>query len=77
MRSACPANVALTIEQQFPGGLDATHIAILKGIKASIPNADEREPGQILEFVAEAVRAHSATAIEASSDTQTEGIEAE
>jgi len=71
----CPANVQLSIEQQFSGGLDATDISILKAIGEAVPDADSRSPGEVLTFVAEAVRAHSATTIEGASDLQTEDIE--
>lgn len=60
----CPANVALTIETQLPAGLDSTDIAVLKGIRESIPNAGERSPAEVLAYVAQAVRAHDAKVIE-------------
>ena len=71
----CPANVQLSIERQFPGGLDPTDIAILKAIREAVPGADERSPAEVLEYVRDTLRAASATAIEPTSDRETEGLE--
>src|ERR1700723_3219306 len=59
--------VKLTIEQSQPV-LDATDIEILRAIRNAIPNADSRSPQEILTFVEEAVRQHSAKVIEALAD---------
>ena len=37
---------------------------ILRAIKAALPDANDRQPGEVLSFVLEAVRAHSAKTIE-------------
>ena len=60
----CPANVQLSIEQQFPGGLTPDDLAILRAIKEAIPGADDRTPQEVLTYVAEAVRAHGAVTVE-------------
>ena len=70
----CPANVQLSIEQQFPSGLTADDLAILRAIKEAIPGADDRAPAEVLSFTLDAIRSASATTIEASSDKQTDGI---
>jgi hypothetical protein len=62
----CSANVQLSIEQQFPGGLDATDIASLKGIRESVPDADSRSPADVLDYVRDTLRAAEATVIEPS-----------
>ena len=59
-----PKDVAITLEQTYPGGLTPDDIAVLRAIKESIPDADARSPTEVLEFVAEAVRAHAAKTIE-------------
>jgi hypothetical protein len=44
-----PKDVAITLEQTYPGGLDASDIAILRAIRDSIPDArtscGDRAPG--------------------------------
>ena len=66
-----PRDVQLSIEQQHPGGLDASDSAILRAIKDSIPDAELKSPAEMLSYVAEAVRAHAATTmIEALSDVR-------
>ena len=63
-----PKDVAITLEQSYPGGLTPDDIAILRAIKDSIPDTDLKSPAEALSYVAEAVRAHVATTtIEASS----------
>jgi hypothetical protein len=64
-----PRDVALKLEQpQNPAGLDPADWrifeGILKGIKLALPDAGSRPPGEILEFVADAIRAHTARTIE-------------
>jgi hypothetical protein len=59
--------VKVTIEQSQPS-LEPQDIEILRAIRSAIPNADERSPAEILTFVEEAVRQHSAKVIEALND---------
>ncbi len=47
----CPANVQLSIEQSYPGGLTPDDLAILRGIKDAIPDADAKSPAEVLEYV--------------------------
>ena len=52
-----PKDVAITLEQSYSGGLDASDIAILRAIKDSIPDADARSPQEVLEYVRDTLRA--------------------
>ena len=58
-----PRDVALTIETQLPGGLQPDDIAILRAIKEAIPNAGERSPQEVLEYVRDTLRAAEAKVI--------------
>jgi hypothetical protein len=58
-----PADVKLTVEQTY-SGLSPEGLAILQGIKESLPAANSESPQAVLEFVRDAVRAHAATVIE-------------
>jgi hypothetical protein len=46
------------------GALDQTDMAILRGIKESLPAANSESPQAVLEFVRDAVRAATAKTIE-------------
>ncbi len=61
--AAIPRDVALTIETQLPGGLQPDDIAILRAIKEAIPNAGERSPQEVLEYVRDTLRAAEAKVI--------------
>jgi hypothetical protein len=69
-----PRDVTLTVEQSMPRGIGPEELAILQAIKATIPSANAQSPEQVLAFVADAVRAHSAQLINATSDPITEGL---
>jgi len=56
-----PKEVTATIEAGS-GVLDLECMAILQAIKDSVPCANDRSPQEVLEFVRDAVRAHSAKA---------------
>ena len=62
--SVLPKDVALTIEQRLPGGMSAQDLEIFSAIKAAIPDANDRQPGEVLNFVLDAIRAHGAKTIE-------------
>ena len=62
--SVLPKDVALSIEQRLPGGLSSQDLEIFAAIKQAIPTANSQEPGQVLSFVLDAIRAHSAKTIE-------------
>ena len=65
-----PKDVAITLEQTYPGGLDASDIAILRAIKDSIPDADARSPQEVLEYVRDTLRAAEAKPIEGTGTVQ-------
>ena len=62
----CPANVQLSIEQQFSGGLTPDDLAILRAIKESVPDADSKSPQEVLSYVRDTLRAADAKVIEPS-----------
>jgi hypothetical protein len=65
-----PKDVQLSIEQRLPGGLDAADwqvaLEAIQAIKEAIPDANDRQPGEVMTFVRDAIRAHSAKLIEMS-----------
>jgi hypothetical protein len=67
-----PKDVAISIEQQFPGGLTPHDIAILRAIREAIPDAGTRSPADVLSFTLDAIRSASATIIEPPTDAQTD-----
>jgi hypothetical protein len=62
-----PRDVAVSIEQRAPGNLDpadwAIVVEVMNAVKAALPDANARRPGEVMQFVADAIRAHSATLI--------------
>lgn len=69
-----PKDVQLTIEQTTPRGLDQSDMSILRAIKQSLPDANSRTPSEVLNYVLDAVRAHSShQLIDATSEAETEG----
>ena len=57
-----PRDVAISIQAQAPI-LDAGDLAILRAIKEAIPDAGKRQPGEVLNFVLDTIRAHDAKMI--------------
>lgn len=57
-----PKDVELTITQNY-GALDPADIAILRAIKDAIPDANNREPTSVLEYVRDTLRAAQAKPI--------------
>jgi hypothetical protein len=66
--SIVPKDVALTIEQQSPSGLDPADWSliteVLGAIKQAIPDAADRRPGEVLQLTLDALRAHSAKVVD-------------
>ena len=58
-----PRDVALTVEQRFPGGMDERDLMILRAIRDAIPNANELEPQAVLDHVLKAIRAYGASPV--------------
>lgn len=63
-----PRDVQVSIEQQHPGGLspDDWQLAcsVFQAVKEALPNANSRQPGEVLKFVADAIRSAAAKTIE-------------
>ena len=61
-----PKDVAISITERTPGGLDADDwsiaLEVFAAIKQAMPEASQRQPGEVLQFVLDAIR--SANAIE-------------
>ena len=72
MRSATAQGRGSDNRDAAPGGLPPDDISILRAIKESIPDANSKTPQEVLSFVAEAVRAHSAKTISALPSADTE-----
>jgi hypothetical protein len=62
-----PRDVQLTVSQRVPGGLEAEdwQIAteVFRAVKDALPDATKRQPGEVLNFVLQAIRAHNAVEI--------------
>jgi hypothetical protein len=63
-----PKDVAISIEQRAPGNLGpedwAIVLEIMSAVKQSLPDAGSRPPGEVLQLVADALRAYDAKVIE-------------
>jgi hypothetical protein len=55
-----PRDVALTVEQRLPGGLDRADLEILQAIKAAIPDAGAREPQEVFNLALDALKSYLA-----------------
>src|SRR5262245_9260564 len=71
--SLIPRDVAISIEQRLPGGLSPDDWSIAMGVfqavKEALPDANSRAPGEVLNFVLDAIKAHRAPLIEDSRDS--------
>lgn len=60
-----PRDMEVTLRQQLPGGLDPADwqlvTEIMGAIKVSIPDAGTRPAGEVLSYVVDAIRSHSAS----------------
>jgi len=56
-----PRDVELTIRQHYSAELDPAELEILRAIKSAIPDAGDRQPGEVLQFTLDAIRAHGAS----------------
>jgi len=67
-----PKDVALTFEARLPGNLspDEWQLAMecFGAIREALPDANSHAPGQVLQFVKDAIKAHSAPLIDTSGD---------
>ena len=65
--SLIPRDVQVSLTSRLPGGLEPSDwqlaLELFGAIKEALPDAGEREPGAVLEFVLQAVRAQGAKLI--------------
>jgi hypothetical protein len=63
-----PRDVQLTVSQRAPGGMEAEdwQIAteVFRAVKEALPDASNRQPGEVMSFVLEAIRVHDAKLVE-------------
>src|SRR5262249_11017493 len=52
-----PKDVELTIRQHYSSDLDHADLEILRAIKQAIPDAGQRQPNEVFDFVLDAIRA--------------------
>ena len=68
-----PKDVAISIEQRLPGGLSPDDwqlmLEVMGAIKQALPTANQQQPGEVMQYVLEALNAHSAPLIEDSRDS--------
>jgi len=55
-----PKDVQLTVQQHY-SALDERDLAILRAIRAAIPDANARAPQAVLEFALDAIKAYDAS----------------
>jgi hypothetical protein len=58
-----PRDVALTVEQRLPGGMDERDLSILRAIRDAIPNANELEPQAVLDYTLKAIQSYGASPV--------------
>jgi hypothetical protein len=68
-----PREFQLSVESRLPGGLTSEDMEIFQAIKQALPDAGSRQPGEVLLFVADAIRAHGAKPIEAHTESPLNG----
>jgi hypothetical protein len=68
-----PKAVAISIEQRLPGGLSPDDwqlmLEVMGAIKQALPTAKQQQPGEVMQYVLDALNAHSAPLIEDSRDS--------
>jgi len=67
--SLIPRDVQVSLTARLPGNLEPEEWLIatetFQAIRQALPEADKRQPGEVLSFVLDAIRAHDAKLIEA------------
>jgi hypothetical protein len=58
-----PRDVELTVRQHYSSDLDPADLEILRAIKSAIPDAGDRQPGDVFNVVLEAIKASNAKLI--------------
>ena len=73
-----PKDVLLSINAKLPGGLDPDDwqlvTEVMSAIKQSLPDASQRAPGEVMEYVLQAIRSHDAKVI-AHTENPTKGTD--
>lgn len=76
-----PRDVQLSIEAQLPGNLDPADwqiaMDVFQAVKEALPDAGQRQPGEVMEFVLQAIRAHSSPLIEGVRENPSENSNSE
>src|SRR5262249_57234150 len=66
--SLIPRDVAISIEQRLPGGLSSDDwsivLEVMGAVKAALPDANARRPGEVMEHVLSALRARDSKMID-------------
>jgi hypothetical protein len=72
-----PKDVALTVQQRLPGNLEPTDwdvvMEVVDAVRQAIPDAGQRQPGEVMQHVLEALRSHDAQLIEATTKADIDG----
>jgi hypothetical protein len=70
--SLIPKDVSLTLSARLPGDLNPDDwqiaLALFGAIKDALPNANQRPPGEVMQYVLDAIRTHDAKLIEPESE---------
>jgi Family of unknown function (DUF5681) len=63
-----PRDVQVSLSTRMPGNLEAEDwqlaLLVFEAVKQAVPDANKRQPSEVLQFVLNAVRAHDAKLIE-------------
>lgn len=70
-----PREFQLSVESRLPGGLTAEDLEIFQAIKQALPDAGSRQPGDVLQFTLEAIRAAGAKTIDAHTENPLNGTD--
>jgi hypothetical protein len=62
-----PKDVQVSLSARMPGGLEPDDwqatMEVLQAVKTALPDANDRQPGEVMLFVLDAIRAHNAVEI--------------
>jgi hypothetical protein len=65
-----PKNVSLDLEARLPGNLEPSDwvllVEVVGAVRQAVPDASSQPPGTVMQHVLDALRAHSAKAVETS-----------
>jgi hypothetical protein len=70
--SLIPKDVQVSLSARLPGGLEpddwAIAVSVFQAIKDALPSANQRQPGEVMQFVLDAIRQADAKLIESESE---------